>query len=211
MELGNMLMGNSRGNFLMDRERYTGIMALLFDELKCEYYGTPFENNVFFMMPYYWGDCDCGYDTRESAWENMHAHTQECYRTEYKKIRGYDTKTFNRNKLSAAEAKEKRLAEDAQVKALCKKMGLTYPEGSAVHCTCGYNQAWREWAEANQHSPTCKLVIPNFIYKPTGFSIQWYKYALRDAYMSHDITPIEFSRIIDHCILSLKPAQGSLL
>jgi len=44
----------------------------------------------------------------------------------------------------------------------------------------------------------------NFIYKKTGFSIDWYKYPLRDSYMSHEITFEEFTQIIEDCIKSIK-------
>lgn len=45
---------------------------------------------------------------------------------------------------------------------------------------------------------------PNFIYKPTGFKLAWYKYALRGAYMNQETTPTELASIIDSCLDSLK-------
>ena len=46
--------------------------------------------------------------------------------------------------------------------------------------------------------------LPNFEYKPTGFTISWYKYPMRDAYASHDISNEEFLAIIKACEDSLK-------
>ena len=46
--------------------------------------------------------------------------------------------------------------------------------------------------------------LPNFIYKPTGFQLSWYKYALRDSYMSHDITVTEMEEMLKKCEESLK-------
>lgn len=51
------------------------------------------------------------------------------------------------------------------------------------------------------------MALPNFEFKPNNFTMSWYKYALRDAYCSHDITKEEFKTIIEGCINSLKGAQ----
>lgn len=45
--------------------------------------------------------------------------------------------------------------------------------------------------------------LPNFIHKPTGLEIQWYKYPFRDSYASKQITPKEWADIIDDCIASV--------
>lgn len=41
--------------------------------------------------------------------------------------------------------------------------------------------------------------LPNFVYKPTGFELQWYKYPLRDSYMNQNITFEKLQEIIEHC------------
>lgn len=45
--------------------------------------------------------------------------------------------------------------------------------------------------------------IPNFIYKPLDIAISWYKYPLRNAYITHDITKDEFINILHKCYESL--------
>ena len=45
--------------------------------------------------------------------------------------------------------------------------------------------------------------LPNFVYKPTNFQIQWYKYPLRDSYMNQDINVEQFKEIIKNCKKSL--------
>ena len=45
---------------------------------------------------------------------------------------------------------------------------------------------------------------PNFIYKPTGYSIQWYKYALRDSYANQDITFEQLKEILEACKASVR-------
>jgi hypothetical protein len=46
--------------------------------------------------------------------------------------------------------------------------------------------------------------LPNFIYKPDGFRMQWYKYPLRSCYANRDLTFDVFERMIDACVKSLE-------
>lgn len=62
-------------------------------------------------------------------------------------------------------------------------------------CTCG--------AIGDEHAIDCKLIVPNFIYKPTGFEIRWYKYPLRDSYMNKRIRLERFRDMIDACVESV--------
>jgi len=119
-----------------------------------------FENDVFEIFPYYWGDCTCGYQEKEDEWCEEHKHAEQCYVI----VRG--------------------------VKVL-------------KSCICGRSEKWQEWAENNDHEDTCLLLKPNFLHKPSGFTISWYKYPLRDAYKSHDITLDQFTEIINECIGSI--------
>lgn len=45
--------------------------------------------------------------------------------------------------------------------------------------------------------------LPNFVYKPTGLEIQWYKWPFRDSYMNQEITIKQFKEIISKCAESL--------
>lgn len=44
---------------------------------------------------------------------------------------------------------------------------------------------------------------PNFVFKPTGFELSWYKWPFRDSYMSKNISYGEFCDMIDKCKQSL--------
>lgn len=44
----------------------------------------------------------------------------------------------------------------------------------------------------------------NFVYKPDGFELQWYKYPLRDSYMNKDIELDELKKMLEHCKRSMK-------
>jgi len=64
-------------------------------------------------------------------------------------------------------------------------------------CTCGGE-------DRGNHQPSCPILRPNFAYAPTGFSLKWYKYPFRDAYMSHRLTFEEFRTTINACITWLR-------
>ena len=51
--------------------------------------------------------------------------------------------------------------------------------------------------------------LPNFVYKPTGLEISWYKYPMRDAYSNQDIDIDTFKQIIAECAKSLKETGES--
>lgn len=76
MELGNMMFGNSRGEFEVPRGAgFEDELSRLFkayapdeDELMREY-GVRYENDTFAVRPYYWGACDCGVYEEEDCKE----------------------------------------------------------------------------------------------------------------------------------------------
>lgn len=45
--------------------------------------------------------------------------------------------------------------------------------------------------------------LPNFVYKPLGLEISWYKYPMRDAYSNMDIDISTFKTILDECEKSM--------
>lgn len=113
IELGNLLFGNSRGNFVVERDEWQDPFVDFLYRNGFDMYGyyeeseRCFENNVFVIRPYYWG-------------------------------------------------------EDEEI-----------------------------------------ADLPNFEFKPTGFTITWYKYPMRDAYASHNISTKEFMRILKECEKSM--------
>jgi hypothetical protein len=58
-------------------------------------------------------------------------------------------------------------------------------------CTCGAMDT--EPGEPERDcEPTCPMVLPNFLFKPTGFSITWYKYIGRSMEYSDHCLPNDF-------------------
>jgi len=82
--------------------------------------------------------------------------------------------------------------------AFLKELSQLYKQLDAI-----YKEYAKEFGH-NGHKDTCKLVVPNFLYKPQKFSIKWYKYPFRDSYMNQDITLTQFEKMIEACIASLK-------
>jgi hypothetical protein len=214
MELGNIIFGNSRGQFEIERGKgFEEELIRLFESYAPERdsswreYGEEFENDIFMVEPYYWGECTCGFDSKEFNEE----HSKECYQTELKneKLKAgwiYDKDGYSkRPKEWTYEDEDKK--ERFIYKELCKKYKLSYPSGCAVHCTCDYDERAQKWLNKigypTGHKKECLLEKPNFLYKPTGFEIQWYKYCLRDSYSNQPITLKKFKSIIDDCIKSL--------
>lgn len=209
MELGNMFFGHSHGEFPIDRDIFQEVFLKEFaDKIGCNAYGYfnngedyGYENDVFKVMPYDWdAECTCGYDDLEFEWWNNHKHSDDCYQSLVEKElvkQGY--KIEEDGYIDAPwEAKEK------VWKKLCNQLGLSYPDGCAVHCTCGVDNEFSKWCENNYHKEDCRLLQPNFWYKPTNLKIMWYKYALRDAYANQDISIDEFRKILKHCVKSYK-------
>lgn len=135
-------------------------------------YGARFENDVFTMRPYYWGDCDCGADERSESWFEANPHSKGCYQT---KLRCEEIAAgVHYTQETRMPYKKRRALQEGIYKRLCREFGVTYPSGCAVHCTCGRDE--RSKVADIWHKPTCALELPNFLYKPNGFEVRWYKY-----------------------------------
>ena len=212
MELGNIVFGNSRGCYSIPRE---GVWEFHLERLmyamgeEPSSYGVDFENDIFCMMPYYWGDCECGYEEKEHEWCEANRHLENCYRSTEERVKikaGWTKDKYwlerpKKYSYDQANAIEKKIRMK-----LCQAYNIPWNDGKgcAVHCTCDYKERWIKFLESNSHDKECRITKPNFLYKPTGFEIQWYKYFLRDSYKNQDISTEEFITIIDDCIESIK-------
>lgn len=124
MELGNAFFGHSRGHVEVPRgagyeQHVNALLKALGND--AEGYGIHFDNAVFTLRPYYWGDCTC-------------------------------------------------------------------PEDGSI----------------DDADPTCAAHLPNFVHKPSGYVLRWYKYPLRDSYASGELTVAEFAAMIDECVASVR-------
>lgn len=153
-----------------------------------------YENDVFEIHPYYWGDCECGHEVEAEAWSEAHPHAPDCYQSE-----------LERRYLAAGATNELYAgdglpfdAESAIMEELAKEWGLP-SQGCGVHCTCDHELKWREWASANQHAETCRTVIPNFRHKPSGLAVHWYKHIGRSTTINREVGRKKWRGIFREC------------
>jgi len=135
MELGNLIFGNSRGEFPVNRE-WQNMFVEYLHELGFDGYGMP-------------NDVD---RNGKSSLDFME-----------KEIKGSDGNTF-------------------------------YKWENEVFSIMPYY-----WGDDDEIAE-----LPNFIYKPTGFELSWYKYALRDSYMNQNLTYQELELLLKNCVTSMK-------
>lgn len=64
--------------------------------------------------------------------------------------------------------------------------------------TFAINPFW--WGEDDNLKEVNK---PNFLYKPTGLEIEWYKYPLRSAYMNQNLSRDELILVFAKCYESI--------
>lgn len=93
------------------------------------------------------------------------------------------------------------------------------PYAEDVVCDCGAEEnyppepdtsgdtreEWEEWelSLADLHSEDCPYLLPNFLHKPSGLELNWYKYPFRAAHSNREFTAQEFLKIIAECLDSL--------
>lgn len=215
MELGNIIFGNSRGSHPVDRGLQDEFCSYM-EEMGFDSYGYhptaywAFENEVFRIQPYYWGGCTCGFEERDCEWSRTNHHADDCYQSELK-----------REKIAAGGVPEGEWGWIARPKSisyvhwnaverkimnrLCAKHSLDPRNGCAVHCTCSHDAGYQAWREANGHAADCPIVTPNFLHKPSGFRLDWYKYPLRDSYSSEPLTRKLMRSMFADCIASMPP------
>lgn len=217
MEIGNFLFGNSRGAIPIPRHvGWEEQLARLFEVAGLDAFGVPldgsswdtkasYENDEFWVMPYYWGGCTCGWDDVCASVGAQVQHRPDCIATQIEAIGG-----MRPGQEDEWLARLKRLYEAHGF----STEGDGWWHGCAYRCTCDYGERYRRALDQyktgeyhGEHRPDCLLVRDNFHHKPTGFGIQWYKTPLRSAYMNQELTLDQFKAIVDQCIASVQLAD----
>lgn len=124
MELGNLLFGNSRGTYAVERDNWEAAFNKFLEDAGFDSYG---------FVP---------------QWANA---TLKTHKTEFG---GYENEVF-------------------------RIQPYYWGENPEIAC------------------------LPNFVFKKTGYSLQWYKYPLRDAYANQDISYEEFVEMLNTCLKSI--------
>jgi hypothetical protein len=202
-ELGQMLFGNATGEYecpdLVADELYALSEALGKRSPDAQAhgvlgggwgYGQDFTNDTFSMLPYWWGDCTCGYDALEYEWWNANPHDGECWQERYHR----EAERLHALKLSWE-------AERDQQDAWAATNGWDGRPGVAVFCDCGADAKWREWASSHGHTPDCMEIRPNF--RCGDVEVRWYKYIGRGMSVNREVTRAEWRDIFARCEASL--------
>lgn len=195
MELGQMFSSNTTAGLDCPEFVIRDLVTLseLIDPTDMGY-GTEFSNDVFEMNPYYWGDCTCDFDEKEAVWDETNDHRDDCYiKVRLRRLvdAGLDDATWD-------DPDEQRITKE-----LCEEMGLSYPEGSMVHCTCDFYTTWHEWLKENKHSTDCGVAKPNFHFKPAGLKVYWYKYIGRSTTINQEVDLKDWRLMMRECEDSL--------
>lgn len=92
--------------------------------------------------------------------------------------------------------------EEQTYRALAKIFGTDPKYGAAVHCTCGVDKQAAAYFETESHYDTCAVELPNFLHKPSGLEVRWYKYIGRGMDV-RGAAPANLGALIDECVASL--------
>lgn len=175
-------------------------------------YGGHWDSAVFEMRPYYWGDCDCGYEELEWEWTTSHTHSDNCYQAELRREKiaaGGIEKGDRVERPKHLSYDQWRDIEDGIYDRLCAKFKRSRKLGCAAHCTCAYDREWKKFSKANGHKPTCSLELPNFLHRASGLEVRWYRYIGRG--MEVENLPSDLTPIFNECIadIALAAATGT--
>ena len=202
-------------------------------------YGENFENDIFAMRRFYWGDCTCGFDGVAEGWHKDHPHAPECFQEElrrrfdkYDEESGYNaideasndpgtmierTEKSDFGTISwsdrtpqgeAAHAvwckahDSRNEAHEKLTEQLYKERGIE-PSPSIWFCDCGIGEQAKSFFEKNDHQKDCKLVMPNFLHKRSGFEVRWYKWIGRDMETAND-SGLDLNVVLNECLTSLR-------
>lgn len=72
-------------------------------------------------------------------------------------------------------------------------------------CTCGFSHeiGFDDMTSPAEHTVECMIYKPNFVYKPTNFILDWYKYPLRGNSCNRVMTEGEFEGMMMDCLQSV--------
>ena len=208
MELGRMIFGTPGREHPVDRALQDDFVAFL-DAVGLDGYGHPrwsktfcddpadprktFDNGTFRVRPYYWGDCQCGYERRSDALAEATPHAPSCFRVG---LRAH----------LAAEgiAVPDGVAAEAARDAYADARGVPRAE-ARWRCDCDRDERLAAAAAGDDHAPLCGIAAANFEHVPSGLELSTYKYFLRDATANRRIDAAGMAEVLASCLASLGP------
>ena len=172
-------------------------------------YGAYYKNDVFEMRPFYWGDCECNYDSLRNTWEDEHSHDKECYQTLLRSMHyvNYGADGGWNFDVKPGHEKNKKTYDD-----LCDCIDILYKQfkikagtpGSHVHCTCMRDINYANFIKTISHSDECEMDKPNFRHYASGVEVEWYKYIGRSMEYDQSIPVKKWVDIFKESLDSIK-------
>jgi hypothetical protein len=173
-----------RSNVAVDR----GMWEQAFDPLwSFVGYHEPFSNNVFELTPSTSRDCSCSFQKLLDAWERLHPHRQSCFQVRYEAI------------TAEVRLTTPRVDQFDALEAWAKYNNLPKGKAAVLHCDCGVADQEAAWVSTEVHESSCASMQPNFVYKPTGYTMWWNRFPFRDAHANVALDIVSIHKLIAHC------------
>ena len=218
IEIGNLLFGHSRGNFVIDRKEFGDIFLNFLESAGFDFYGFPCRKLEDFVKvedgkarkfkP-------CHISPEELRIKGKHVKSEEMWLDYYELdgntycISGHGGKEFEK---AWYEWFDSFPEDDANLDSHYEKEPSEedYPMEFTVHLV-------EDYIEHNHYFDNGSFLIrpyywgeseeikdkPNFVFHETGLEISWYKYPLRDSYCNYEIDSEELKNILNKCLKSL--------
>ena len=168
-------------------------------------YGAHYKNDVFEMRPFYWGDCECDYDTLRDAWVEENPHADDCYQTLFHERHYVDYDNWNFDPKPGHERDENFDDKCTCIKDLCEMFHIDPNKpGSYAHCTCWFDIKYPAYLSTISHAEECLIDKPNFKHYNSGIEVNWYKYIGRDMEINKDLSIEEWVALFKETIESIK-------
>lgn len=174
-------------------------------------YGADYKNDVFEMRPFYWGDCECDYDTLRDEWSDNNSHDEECYQTLFHNMHyvNYGADGGWNFDVKPGHERDKETFDD-----ICDCIDTLYRQfkipagtpGSHVHCTCMHDINYANFLKTISHADECLMDKPNFLHYASGLEVEWYKYIGRSQEVKapQELTGRQMIAIFEECFKSLE-------
>jgi len=206
------LFGNPTGTYDCP-DFVEALIASLFDEIERVYWNknqkewnkeTDPKFSGLTVRPYSWGECDCGWGEMEFSED----HQPTCYQSlvDEELIKKHKFKKDKDGFVNNPKGVSYSIKDNVQKK-YCRKLGLSYPAGAAIHCTCSHTKHFEEWFLKNKkgingHAIDCEIEIPNFTFD--GVELRWYKYFGRGMSLNCHKTEKQWREWYDKCLKQIR-------
>src|SRR6185437_6486626 len=212
------------GEYPIDRGAWEDALIRLFDAYAPDRdnywreYGEDFENEIFYVrydrQDY---ECTCGFEEEADSYNEQHSHKPDCWKTRVGRAddeiqarwepiiqAAQNARDKLPNRPPRGDTPEQREllrvcnARDAEIDQWLRDNGWEEGKpGLHVYCDCGMEAVIEAWFKEHGHRKPCEgywADQPNFLHKPSGYGVFWYKYPCRGAHGNQPMTAKKFNQ-----------------